>query len=466
MWAHLLQGGRVGIIPGSIGLAVLDVDKGSPDQLRTFTRDHPPLCVAWSISGRGQHLWYEAAKLYGQGQGIEIPKYGLTADVKCWNAGWILFCDPIRLAQALDVARGRRRSSGRAFLFPEVAVYGAESQAVKRTLRGERLQRERRTQAVRKGQTPLHFAAGAPAHFREVQWGGRNEALRAALVLFFKYRDREREIEDAEERWGRRIYNAAMSWNQAYPEPLSESEVRSTSRSVARFLWPMQPAREYMADTSSDTQRERQRKQAKSRRRKNRGRDQRIRELRGNGVPVAQIAQEIGLSRARVYQLLKPTPQWPQDGHPAVEEGPAPGRWQPAETPVSVDVEVDSGMSSLPNRPSSTGVEADFPETTNYDGRDRRAGRDEKRRASGGTGEGYYETGRPDYATVRAREIASMHSERQTGRVLPEKRMDRRVQCPANDGRGHAWAEGVTEIGTETVPIETCGLCGRSRFVQ
>ena len=113
-----------------------------------------------------------------------------------------------------------------------IRVYGAESQAVKRSVRGERLPLEHRPQAVRKGQTPLHFEAGAPTHFRELQQGGRNEALRAALVLFFKTRGREREIEDAEERWGRRIYDAAMSWNGAFPEPLAEARVRSTSRRV------------------------------------------------------------------------------------------------------------------------------------------------------------------------------------------------------------------------------------------
>ena len=138
VWAHLGQGGRLGVIPGSIGLAVLDVDKGSLDQLRTFRLDHPPVCATGSISGRGEHLWYEAQKLYGQSQGIDIPKYGLQADVKCWNAGWILFCDPIRLAQALDVARGRRRSSGRAFLFPEVAVY---PESTERRLWGQSLKK-------------------------------------------------------------------------------------------------------------------------------------------------------------------------------------------------------------------------------------------------------------------------------------------------------------------------------------
>ena len=79
----------------------------------------------------------------------------------------------------------------------------------------------------------MQFEAGTPTHFGEVQQGGRNEALRAALVLFFKTRGREREIEDAEERWGRRIYDAAMSWNEAFPEPLAEGRVRSTSRSTA-----------------------------------------------------------------------------------------------------------------------------------------------------------------------------------------------------------------------------------------
>ena len=351
VWAHLAQGGRVGIIPGSIDLAVLDIDAGSPDQIRAFTGDHPPLCATGSISGRGQHLWYEAAKPYGQSQGIQISRYGLTADVKCWNAGWILFTDPIRLAQALDVARGRRRRSGKVFHFPEVAVYGAEAQAVKRTFRGESLPSERRTQAVRKGQLPLRFEAGAPGHFREVQRGGRNEALRAALVEFFKYRGREREVEDAEARWWWRIYDAAQTWNQAFPEPMSEARVRSTATSAAAFLWPKPVSKAYMKDTSPETQRERQRKQAESRRSSNAGRDRRILELRENGVPVRVIAQTVGLCKARVYQLLKPPSQCPQDPHTDVEEVPAPPQWQHAETPLSARLGGHSGVSTLPNRP-------------------------------------------------------------------------------------------------------------------
>ena len=461
VWTHLLKGGRVGLIPGSIGLACLDVDKGTPDQMRAFWRDHPPLCVTRSISGHGQHLWYEAAKLYGQRQGIEIPRYGLTADVKCWNAGWILLCDPIRLAQALDVARGRRRSSGRAFRFPEIAVYGVESQAVKMTFRGERLPRERRTRAVRKGQLPLHFAAGAPEHFRAIARGGRNEALRASLVEFFKFRGRERDVEDAEARWWRRIYDAALTWNESFPEPMTEARVRSTSRSVAGFLWPMQPAKAYMADTSPDRQRERQRKQAESRRRKNRGRDQRIREMRENGVPVAQIAEEAGLSRVRVYQLLRDAPMRLQGGHTASGEPPAANERRHTALPVSVD----SGVLNLPIRPPSAGEGEIGGMVTNSDGGDPCVGRDEKRRSIDETGGGGDETRMPDYEAVRAREIAGIRVWERAGRRQPERRMDQRVQCPANEGLDHAWVEGVTEIGAETVAVETCGLCGRARFV-
>ena len=461
VWAWLGQGGRLGVIPGSIGLAVVDVDKGSVDQRRAFTVGHPPLCATASSSGRGEHLWYETRQLYGQHHGIDIPGYGLTVDVKCWNAGWILFCDPIRLAQALDVARGRKkRGSGSAFLFPEAAVYGAGTPALKRSVPVETSPREHRTKAVRKGQTPLHFEAGSPAHFGEVQQGGRNEALRAALVLFFKTRGREREIEDAEERWGRRIYDAAMSWNEAFPEPLTEARVRSTSRSTAGFLWERQPAKAYMADTSPDTQRARQRKQVESRRRKNRSRDRRIRDLRDDGVPVAQIAEEAGLSRVRVYEILQTPPQWPQDGHTEAKEERAPSKRQDLVTAPSVN----SGVLTLPNRPPFTGTfdrSENVPDIVDTLSRSATTKNDAELTEWGGSG---YEIRAADYVAGRAEERGVERSEPRwvDGRG---GRMDQRVQCPANEGLGHTWAAGVTEIGAENVAIETCGLCGRSRFV-
>ena len=98
-------------------------------------------------------------------------------------------------------------------------------------------------------------------------------------------------------------------------------------------------------------------------------------------------------------------------------------------------------------------------DVTDIEGGDPRARGDENRRRPDGIGGSGYETRMPDYAAVRARELAGMDELRRNGRVLreklPEKRMqprlDQRIQCPENGGLDHAWAQGSTWIGTETV---------------
>ena len=51
---HLKSGGNVGIVPGSVGMAVLDLDSGDPDEL---LKQHPPAFHYKTPSG-GMHLWY------------------------------------------------------------------------------------------------------------------------------------------------------------------------------------------------------------------------------------------------------------------------------------------------------------------------------------------------------------------------------------------------------------------------
>ena len=54
--AHVMDGGLVGVVPPSLRLAVLDIDRGDPERVKV---DFPPLLATPTRRRGGAHLWYD-----------------------------------------------------------------------------------------------------------------------------------------------------------------------------------------------------------------------------------------------------------------------------------------------------------------------------------------------------------------------------------------------------------------------
>ena len=317
--AHLGRGGALGLIPWSLKLAALDVDGGSPDAVREFRLAHHCLHSNPSWTPGRQHIWYEAWYQWGQMNGLELAEYGIKADVRCGNAGFVVLYDPIGLAHSLSVGRRRRRSKGWVD-FPADVVLAAHRERKEQgiTANPPPPLRPSRRQALRAGrkaarhsasaaglQLPVTDTGGAPPHFYRTS-ALRQQTLLDTLRDYFKSKSRERERENSWKVWQNRILYTALVWNQAFPTPLKESRARSAAHSAARFLWALPQAPGYLTDTRRATQQGRQAKGVQVRRERHRldARDSRIRDLFEEGKTHAAIGAAMGISRQRVGQIL------------------------------------------------------------------------------------------------------------------------------------------------------------------
>lgn len=109
--AHLAAGGQLGLIPFSLGFAVLDVDGGDPAAL---ARMHPPALRYRSWSGRDGHFWYRS--LTGL-PNLKFSACGCTGEVRGAN-GYVLLP---RLGETLPriEAAVRTPAGGQLGLFPD-----------------------------------------------------------------------------------------------------------------------------------------------------------------------------------------------------------------------------------------------------------------------------------------------------------------------------------------------------------
>ena len=138
-----------GVVPGSIGLAVLDVDNDagtkdfpSPERVNTLIRRFPPAAILRSLSGK-PHLWYhDLAPLHqrlGQPFRVGSPFLldGLSGEVR-GSRTFAIVTDVVSLVAQLRAERGLRnflpvaaacRREDGGYVFPEeaLAVDGVQS---------------------------------------------------------------------------------------------------------------------------------------------------------------------------------------------------------------------------------------------------------------------------------------------------------------------------------------------------
>lgn len=81
---HIKGGGYIGIIPASIGAAVLDVDDGDPSKLMSL---YPPSVVTSSPSG-GKHLWFHTEKRH---RPRTWEMHGCSGDLVCDDSYVVLW---------------------------------------------------------------------------------------------------------------------------------------------------------------------------------------------------------------------------------------------------------------------------------------------------------------------------------------------------------------------------------------
>lgn len=101
---HLDQGGLVGVVPHSLGYAVLDVDEGQPWALAL---EHPPARIFATRRLLGAHLWYRTQNPYSNAKWRWEGLYGqirhvLSGELRVNRGYVILWHDAARRLLDLD----------------------------------------------------------------------------------------------------------------------------------------------------------------------------------------------------------------------------------------------------------------------------------------------------------------------------------------------------------------------------
>ena len=98
--AHEGRGGLVGVIPGSLGCVVVDVDRGGQGGVDAVVRAcGAPLTIAGTRGG-GSHLWYRApvGEVGNRKWALGTPSYG--GDIRGSN-GFVVLWDPVTVVDGL-----------------------------------------------------------------------------------------------------------------------------------------------------------------------------------------------------------------------------------------------------------------------------------------------------------------------------------------------------------------------------
>ena len=258
----------IAFVPGSLGLAIVDIDKGAPDSI---TREHPPICTAKTT--RGCHLYYE--------QNNETTGYRFdTGEAQ----GEVLINNYAVLRSPTTLFYLKKYVNG--------SVQDAKMPALPR----------HRQKVVKSGD-----------NLQETQIGERNTTLFNTLRIWAyhnipKGSDFD-DVKGATRRQGQWI-------NQHFPKPLPQKEVNETADSITRFC--ISPRNtfdgllsylEHIKDTDleryRDMKRNGQKAQAKSRRHKSRVRDKAIMVDLAQGLTQREAAQKHGVSLGTVVKVKK-----------------------------------------------------------------------------------------------------------------------------------------------------------------
>lgn len=308
--AHLESGGMLGLVPASLGLTVLDYDGRNEAGLEAFKTMYPPL--AHIRTQRGSHLYYNAETPVKNKNGIKLFRYDLDhIDIRSRN-GYVVLWDLPAVAD-LVAARAFLEDTSSLTKLPwtllglkaagpwEAHRYGPEG-----AVRSAPAKRPRRALTYADSE---EFGTTAfpdpPDSLRSVQKGGRNVAIFDAVrSLAYKL---ARGGEDAERkgRWHRYLLDYARMCNDQLVQPLRESEIVSTAKSVATWTWEHPDFGRFFTRTPEDQAR-RGRASGEARRRRNCPRNRRIVKLWQTGKwSMSSLAPRFKLSRTHIWRIIQ-----------------------------------------------------------------------------------------------------------------------------------------------------------------
>ena len=101
----VVEGGRLGFVPGSVGLALLDVDAGDSTLLRGNHRERLAL---HSLSGR-DHLYFDIKNVFSKGKWRHL---GCSGDAICLGGYGVIYDRENGLTRIADAVCGERRQGG------------------------------------------------------------------------------------------------------------------------------------------------------------------------------------------------------------------------------------------------------------------------------------------------------------------------------------------------------------------
>ena len=259
---------ELAVVPGSLGLAVLDIDKGDSEAI---TRECRPICTAKTT--RGEHLYYRADR--------EITGYTFKTDDA---QGEVLINNYAVLRSSTTLFHIWRaiKNKDKSATLPDLP---------RATARAERTAR----------------------NIEQAQIGERNTTLFNEL-RFWAYRNIPKgaefeDVKNATRQQGRYI-------NKHFADPLPQKEVHATADSITRFCISNRNTYnglinylEHIKETDPvryrDMKREGQKAQAKSRRLKSRERDKAIMVDLAQGLTQRAVAQKHGVSLGTVVKVKK-----------------------------------------------------------------------------------------------------------------------------------------------------------------
>ena len=263
------DGYGLGIIPCSVGLAVVDIDKGNPESVTSVAS--PAFALP---TPRGHHLFYRVEnKTPAHRNHISLPG-GVVCDVICAQ-GYVVVRDLPAFAAGVENGRGDGFPHALFDSSPAVEKYNA-ARVYKRT--------------------PINLD-GAPI-------GVRNTLLFRTLM----------HIAGREHARGQltlgALHHHAELHNHRFGEPLPAPEVEYMARHIYRYLLerparPKTPGGKSYYTHDVDAQRRRQQASAQAMRDKAMPLVKRTAELAAAGMSTRQIARELGKSRDTIRRWLQ-----------------------------------------------------------------------------------------------------------------------------------------------------------------
>ena len=211
----IAKGGTIAIVPGTVDLAVIDIDEGDPVELQG--KSQPRFSVSSRRPG-GIHSWFDR-KTYLSTQHIKKPNIGCKYCVIAHN-NYVILWNPLTLIEIAKALRGRNASSQQLeFPLPvELLTSGDERKSKIPSKQAKRPS----TQAKRNN-------SGPDNRWKGVKKGERNTALVEALQCKLTEKRRADGQGSASLDW---TQEAASEINASFNPPLLPQEARDTARSV------------------------------------------------------------------------------------------------------------------------------------------------------------------------------------------------------------------------------------------